>query len=297
MFGFRGLHTALLTPFKDGVVDEQAFGEFVEWQIASGVHGLVPCGTTGESATLSHDEHNRVIDLTVEVAKGRSLVIAGTGSNSTEEAIMTTRVARKSKADAALIVAPYYNKPTQEGMYQHFKAIHDAVDIPIIVYNVPGRTVVNISDDTIVRLAALPNIVGIKDATGDLARVHSLRRKLAEKNLEKDFFLLSGEDMTAVAFNAIGGVGCISVASNIAPRQCAAVQNACLAGDFKQALALQDQLVALHDVMFIETSPAPVKYAASLLGKCRADLRLPLVEVSDLSKKHIEQVLKNLSLI
>lgn len=288
----QGLYTALITPFKNGKVDETAFQAFVEWQIAEGVHGLVPCGTTGESPTLTHEEHNRVIDLTIEVAKGRAAVMAGTGSNSTEEAIMTTKHAKKSGADSVLIVAPYYNKPTQEGLYQHFKAIHDAVEIPIIVYNVPGRSTVNISDDTLARLSALPNIVGVKDATGDLARVHTLRAKQ-----KKPLAILSGEDMTAVAFNAIGGVGCISVASNIMPKACAAVQNACLAGDFKLALALQDKLVTLHDVMFCETSPGPVKYAASLIGKCSAELRLPLVSISDANKKSVEQVLSNLGLL
>lgn len=288
----QGLYTALITPFKNGKVDEKAFQAFVEWQIAEGVHGLVPCGTTGESPTLSHEEHNRVIDLTIEVAKGRAKVMAGTGSNSTEEAIMTTRHAKKSGADSVLVVAPYYNKPTQEGLYQHFKAIHDAVEIPIIVYNVPGRSVVNISDDTIARLSALPNIVGVKDATGDLARVHMLRAKQ-----KKPLAILSGEDMTAVAFNAIGGVGCISVSSNIMPKACAAVQNATLAGDIKGALALHDTLVPLHDVMFCETSPGPVKYAASLLGKCTDEMRLPLVSISDANKKSVEQVLSNLGLL
>ena len=308
----QGLYTALITPFHNGKVDEKTFQQFVEWQISEGVHGLVPCGTTGESPTLSHEEHNRVIDMTIEVAKGRVQVMAGTGSNSTDEAIMTTRHAKKSGADSALIVAPYYNKPTQEGLYQHFKAIHDAVEIPIIVYNVPGRSTVNISDDTLARLSALPNIVGVKDATGDLARVHSLRYKLRSSAAQaaplngpsrredappKEFAILSGEDMTAVAFNAIGGVGCISVASNIMPKACAAVQNACLAGDWKLALALQDKLVALHDVMFCETSPGPVKYAASLLGKCSAEMRLPLVSISDANKKSVEQVLSNLGLL
>src|SRR4051812_35892441 len=199
---FHGIYTALITPFKDGKVDEKAFQSFVEWQVSEGVHGLVPCGTTGESPTLSHEEHNRVVALCVEVAKGRAKVMAGTGSNSTEEAIQLTRHAKKAGADGALIVAPYYNKPTQEGIYQHYKAIQDAVDLPIIIYNIPGRSVINISDDTLARLSELPNIAGVKDATGDLARVHTLRAKM-KKKLE----LLSGEDMTAVAFNAVGGQG------------------------------------------------------------------------------------------
>lgn len=288
----KGIYTALITPFKDGKVDEKAFQSFVEWQIAEGVNGLVPCGTTGESPTLSHEEHNRVIDLCVEVAKGRVPVMAGTGSNSTDEAIMTTRHAKKAGADSALVVAPYYNKPTQEGLYQHFKAITEAVDLPIIVYNVPGRSVVNISDDTIARLAELPGIVGLKDATGDLARVPTLRSKL-----KTPLALLSGEDITAVAFNVSGGQGCISVSSNIAPRMCAQVQEACLAGDFVKANMLNDKLVALHNIMFCETSPAPVKYAASLMGKCQPDLRLPLVGLQESNKKQIHEVLKSLHLI
>lgn len=290
---FKGIYTALITPFKDGKVDEKSFQSFVEWQIAEGVNGLVPCGTTGESPTLSHEEHNRVIDLCVEVSRGRVPVMAGTGSNSTEEAIMTTRHAKKAGADGALVAAPYYNKPTQEGLYQHYKAINDAVDLPIIVYNVPGRSVVNISDDTIVRLAQLPNIVGLKDATGDLARVPTLRSKLNGKA----FQLLSGEDITAVAFNVSGGQGCISVSSNIAPKACAEIQAATLAGDFIKANYLNDKLVALHNVMFCETSPGPVKYAASLMGKCSAELRLPLVGLSEGNKSQVAEVLKSLSLI
>ena len=290
---FKGIYTALITPFSGGKLDEKAFQAFVEWQINEGVHGLVPCGTTGESPTLSHEEHNRVVDLCIEVARGRVPVMAGTGSNSTEEAIMMTQHAKRSGASGALIVAPYYNKPTQEGIYQHYKAIHDAVEIPIVIYNIPGRSVINITDDTLARLAELPNIVGVKDATGDLARPYTLRSLLSSPykgadqgpNLPpsrgKEFSLLSGEDMTAVAFNASGGTGCISVTSNIMPKRCAEVQNACLAGDFKKALALQDALVPLHEIMFCETSPAPVKYAASLMGKCAPDLRLPLVMPSE----------------
>jgi 4-hydroxy-tetrahydrodipicolinate synthase len=293
MANFSGVYTALITPFTaGGAVDEKAFQEFVEWQIAEGVHGLVPCGTTGESPTLSHTEHNRVIDLCVEVARGRVPVMAGTGSNSTEEAIMTTQHAKQAGADAALIVAPYYNKPTQEGLFQHFKAIHDAVDIPIVLYNVPGRTVVNISDDTIARLAELPRIVGLKDATGDLARPYSLRQKL-----KSPLQLLSGEDATAVAFNVAGGQGCISVASNIVPRACAAVQEACLAGDYVRAAKLQDPLIELMGVLFCETSPAPVKYAASLIGKSLPNLRLPLVEASEGAKTQVRAALSNLGLL
>ncbi len=290
---YKGIYTALITPFTaSGAVDEKAFQEFVEWQIGEGVHGLVPCGTTGESPTLTHEEHNRVIKLCVEAAAGRVPVMAGTGSNSTEEAIMTTRYAREAGADCALIVTPYYNKPTQEGLYQHFKAINDAVDIPIILYNVPGRSIVDLKDDTIARLAELPNIVGLKDATGDLARPYTLRNKL-----KSEFQLLSGEDMTAVAFNASGGQGCISVASNIMPKACAQIQEACLKKDYVSALTLQDRLVALNSILFCETSPGPVKYAASLMGKCLPNLRLPLVDVSDSAKKEIKNILSNLDLL
>ncbi len=289
---FQGVFTALVTPFAGSKVDEKAFQELVQWQIAEGIHGLVPCGTTGESPTLSHEEHNRVVALCVEAAAGRVPVMAGTGSNSTEEAITLTRHAKEAGADGALIVAPYYNKPSQPGLYAHYKAIHDAVDIPIVIYNIPGRSGINITDDTLAKLADLPRIVGLKDATGDLARPYTLRAKL-KKNLS----LLSGEDMTAVAFNASGGVGCISVSSNVAPRACAAVQNACLKGDYARALALHDPLVMLHDVMFIETNPVPVKFALSLMGKCAPDLRLPLAGLSEASKKAMTDVLKNLRLI
>jgi 4-hydroxy-tetrahydrodipicolinate synthase len=289
---FKGVYTALITPFKDGKVDEKAFQSFVEWQIAEGVHGLVPCGTTGESPTLSHDEHNRVVALCVEVAKGKVPVMAGTGSNSTDEAIMMTQYAKKAGADAALIVAPYYNKPTQEGIYQHYKAIHDAVDLPIVIYNIPGRSVINITDETLARLSEFPNIAGVKDATGDLARVYTLRAKM-----KRPLQLLSGEDMTAIAFNASGGQGCISVTSNIMPRLCAQVQEACLAGDYVKALALHEPLVALHNVMFCETSPSPVKFAASLMGKCQPDVRLPLVQLGQESQKTIADVLKKLHLL
>jgi 4-hydroxy-tetrahydrodipicolinate synthase len=289
---FKGIYTALITPFKDGKVDENAFQSFVQWQMDEGVHGLVPCGTTGESPTLSHEEHNRVVELCVEVAKGKVPVMAGTGSNSTEEAIMMTQYAQKAGADAALIVAPYYNKPSQEGLFQHFKAIHDAVDLPIVVYNIPGRSVVNITDDTLARLSELPNIAGVKDATGDLARVYTLRSKIKRK-----LALLSGEDMTAIAFNASGGQGCISVSSNIVPKRCAEIQQACLQGDFVKALELNDPLVPLHSAMFCETSPAPVKYAAHLLGKCDPDVRLPLVGLQQESKNHITEMLNKLRLL
>ncbi len=289
---FKGIYTALITPFKNGKVDERAFQSFVEWQVKEGVQGLVPCGTTGESPTLSHEEHNRVIDLCVEAAAGKVPVMAGTGSNSTEEAIMMTRHAKKAGADGALIVAPYYNKPTQEGIFQHYKAIAEATKFPIVIYNIPGRSVINITDDTLARLSALPYIVGVKDATGDLARVHTLRSKM-----QKKLQLLSGEDMTAVSFNAAGGQGCISVASNLMPRRCAQVQEACLVGDFAKALKLHETMVDLIGALFSETSPGPVKFAASLMGKCSSDLRLPLVEPRAETKKHMREVLKKMRLL
>lgn len=289
---FQGIFTALITPLSSGEVDEKAFADFVEWQIAEGVHGLVPCGTTGESPTLSHGEHMRVTELCVEVAKGRVPVMAGTGSNSTQEAIVLTRHAQEAGADAALVVSPYYNKPTQEGLYQHFKAVADCVDIPIFIYNIPGRSVVNLTDDTLARLAEIPNIAGVKDATGDLTRPVTLRHKVG-----KGFIQLSGEDMTAVGFNASGGVGCISVTANIAPKACAQVQEACLNGDYATALDLQNALVPLHNALFAETSPGPVKYAAHLMGKCTAEWRLPLVPPAAANQKNLRHILSAMELI
>jgi 4-hydroxy-tetrahydrodipicolinate synthase len=289
---FKGSITALVTPFRDGKVDEKAFQDLVAWQIAEGTHGLVPCGTTGESPTLSHDEHKRVVELCVEVAKGRVPVIAGSGSNCTEEAIDLTRHAKKAGADAALVVAPYYNKPTQEGLFRHFEAIAKAVDIPIVVYNIPGRSVVNITVDTFARLAKIPTIVGVKDATADLARPLQMRAELGP-----DFCQLSGEDATATAFLAQGGVGCISVTSNVAPRLCAQMHDAWIKGDLETCFAIRDKLAPLHDVMFVETNPVPAKYGVSLLGRCKPDVRLPMVELSDASKKKVEAVVKSLGLI
>jgi 4-hydroxy-tetrahydrodipicolinate synthase len=273
---FKGSIVALITPFKDGKVDEKAFQAFVEWQIAQGTQGLVPCGTTGESPTLSHEEHMRVVELCVNAAAGRVAVIAGTGSNSTAEAVALTRHAKEAGADAALVVTPYYNKPSQEGLYQHYKAIHDAVELPIVIYNIPGRCVVDMSVATMARLAKLPNIVGVKDATADLTR--PLRTRL---EIGPDFCQLSGEDATITAFLAQGGHGCISVTANIAPAQCAALHRAWQAGDLATVERLRDQLMPLHNAMFVETSPGPVKYAASLLGLCSEELRLPLVSVTD----------------
>ncbi|HLJ63540.1 MAG TPA: 4-hydroxy-tetrahydrodipicolinate synthase [Stellaceae bacterium] len=272
---FKGSIAALITPFRDGAVDEKGFRAFVDWQIREGTHGVVPCGTTGESPTLSHAEHKRVVELAVEVAKGRVPVIAGTGSNSTAEAIEFTRHAKGAGADAALIVTPYYNKPSQEGLYAHFQAIHDAVDLPIIIYNIPGRSVIDMSIKTMARLAELPNIVGVKDAAGDLAR--PLRTRAA---LGPAFCMLSGDDVTALAFLAQGGRGCISVTANVAPRDCARMQEAWEKGDLGGAMAINDRLAALHDALFLEPNPAPAKYAASLLGKATPEVRLPLLPAS-----------------
>lgn len=276
---FRGSIPALITPFKNGSIDEKAFQEFVDWQISEGSHGLVPVGTTGESPTLSHEEHRRVVDLCVEAAAGRVPVIAGAGSNSTEEAIGFVKHAKAAGADGALVVCPYYNKPTQEGLYAHYKALNDAADIPIIIYNIPGRSIVDMSVETMAKLYKLPNIAGVKDATADLARP-SLQRQA----MGPDFLQLSGEDATALGFMAHGGHGCISVTANIAPALCSEFQEACMGGNFTRALELQDQLMPLHHAMFVETSPGPVKYGAELLGKCGSKTRMPLVPVSETTK-------------
>ncbi len=289
---FKGSIVALITPFRGGRVDEKGFQGFVEWQIGQGTHGVVPCGTTGESPTLSHAEHHRVVELCVEVAKGRIPVIAGTGSNSTDEAIDLTRHAKAAGADAALVVAPYYNKPTQEGLFRHFEAIATAVDLPVIVYNIPGRSVVDISVETMARMAKLPNIVGVKDATADLVR--PLKTRLA---CGPDFCQLSGEDATATAFLAMGGVGCISVTANVAPQLCAEMQAAWARGDLATCFAIRDRLMPLHDAMFCETNPAPAKYAVSLLGRCLPGVRLPLVELTEGSKRKVEAALQGLGLI
>jgi 4-hydroxy-tetrahydrodipicolinate synthase len=287
-----GSYVALVTPFRDGGLDERAFADLVEWHIAEGTHGLVPCGTTGESPTLSHAEHARLIELCIEVAGGRIPVMAGTGSNSTEEAIAFIRHAEKAGASSALVVAPYYNKPTQEGLYRHYKAIHDASGLPIIIYNIPGRSVINITDETLARLAELPRIAGVKDATGDLARVSTLRRRIGNR-----LALLSGEDMTAVGFNAQGGQGCISVTANIMPRACAELQRLTREGRYAEALAVQDSLQPLHEVMFIETNPSPVKYALGLMGRIQPDVRLPLAEPTTASQALIKAALAQAGLV
>ena len=289
---FKGSITALITPFRNGNVDEHALRGIVDWQIREGTHGLVPTGTTGESPTLNFDEHKRVVEITIEAARGRVPVIAGTGSNSTAEAIELSVHAEKAGATGLLIVTPYYNKPTQEGLYQHFKAINDAVGIPIVIYNIPGRSIVDMSVATMARVFELKNVTGVKDATANLARVSQQRAAMGP-----EFNQLSGEDATALGFMAHGGNGCISVASNVAPRLCADFQNACLKGDFKAALELQDRLMPLHDVLFIETNPGPVKYAVSRLGMCSPEMRLPMVPVSEATKKAVDSVLGQLGLI
>jgi len=288
---FQGSMTALITPFRDGAVDEKAFQAFVDWQIKEGTEVVVPCGTTGESPTLSHEEHRRVVDLCIEVAKGRVPVIAGAGSNSTQEAISLAQHARKSGADAVLVVTPYYNKPTQEGLYQHFKAINDSAEIPIFIYNIPGRSVVDMSVATMARLAKLPNIVGVKDCT-ELARTPRQRAATGD-----DFIMLSGDDATALAYLAQTGTGCISVTANVAPRQCAQMHAAWRQGDVKRAQAINSRLVALHDALFIEASPAPVKFGASLLGKATADVRLPIVPASEHAQTVVRQAMTGAGLL
>jgi 4-hydroxy-tetrahydrodipicolinate synthase len=284
---FKGSFTALVTPFKDGKVDVASFERLVEWQIAEGTHGLVPVGTTGESPTLSHDEHKQVVELCIKAARKRVPVIAGAGSNSTAEAIDFTRHAKKAGADAVLHSTGYYNKPTQEGLYRHFKAISDAVDLPILLYNVPVRTIVDISVATMQRCAQLKNVVGVKDATANVARISQQRLACGTQ-----FNQLSGEDATALGFMAHGGHGCISVTSNVAPRLCAEFQTACLKGDFAAALALQDKLMPLHDALFVETNPAPVKYAAWRLGIIASpECRLPLAPLTDATIKVVDEAL------
>lgn len=289
---FRGSFTALITPFDNGAFDEEAFCKLVEFQIKSGTHGLVPVGTTGESPTLSHDEHRRVVALCIEQAGGRVPVIAGAGSNSTAEAIELAHSAKSAGANGILVVTPYYNKPGQEGLYRHFKAINDAVDIPLIIYNIPGRSVIDMSVETMARLFALPNTVGVKDATAKMSRVSQQRQAMGA-----DFCQLSGEDATALGFMAHGGHGCISVTANVAPALCAEFQNACLAGDFARALELQDRLMPLHEALFVESNPAPVKYAAERLGLCRADVRLPLSPISEASCGAVEDALRHAGLL
>ncbi len=289
---FKGSLVALITPFRAGKVDEKAFQDLVEWHVAEGTHGLVPCGTTGESPTLSHEEHRRVVELCIEASRGRIPVIAGTGSNSTDEAIELTRHARKAGANAALVVTPYYNKPTQEGLFQHFKAIVEAVDIPVVVYNIPGRSVVDISVETMARIAKLPNIVGVKESTGDVSRITKHRLLIGE-----GFCQVSGEDYLALAQMAAGADGCISVTANVAPRQLSQMHLACQRGDYAAARAIHERLAPLHEALFVETSPAPVKYAASLLGKCVPDIRLPLVEPGEATRARVKAAMVHAGLL
>lgn len=289
---FKGSITALVTPMKGGHVDEAALAGFVEWQIAEGTHGLVPVGTTGESPTLSHEEHKRVVKICVDVAAGRIPVIAGAGSNNTREAIDLAEFAEKTGADGLLVVVPYYNKPNQEGLYRHYKAINDAVSIPIIIYNIPPRSVVDMSVDTMARLYELKNIAGVKDATGRIDRI-SLQRAA----MGPDFIQLSGDDGTALAVMAHGGHGCISVTSNVAPKLCSEFQEACMTGDYRTALAYQDRLMPLHKALFIEPNPAGAKYALSLLDKMADELRLPLVGVSEPARAEIRAAMVHAGLL
>src|SRR5947207_10382563 len=289
---FRGSFTALVTPFGNGALDEKAFRGLVDWQIAEGTDGLVPVGTTGESPTLSHEEHGQAVEWCIEQAKGRVPVIAGAGSNCTAEAIELARHAEKAGANAVLVVTPYYNKPTQEGLYQHFKAINDAVGIPIIIYNIPGRSVIDMSVETMKRLYELKNIAGVKDATASMVRVSQQRAAMGE-----DFNQLSGEDATVLGYMAHGGHGCISVTSNVAPRLCSEFHVAWRKGDVTTALRLHDKLMPLHNNLFIESNPAPVKYALSLLGKIEEKLRLPMVPVSEPTRVAVRSAMVHAGLI
>ena len=290
---FKGSITALITPFTNtGEVDWKAFDNLVEWQIDQGIHGLVPCGTTGETPTISHDEHKRLVKRCVEITNKRVPVIAGTGSNSTAEALELTQEAKNDGADGALITTPYYNKPTQEGLYAHYKMLNDTVDIPILVYNIPGRSVIDISNDTIAKLAELPNIVGIKDATADLERPLDLRNKVGE-----DFAQLSGENSTYTAFLAQGGHGGILVTSNVAPKECANTYEAWVDGDLKTVASLRDSLGPLHIALFSESSPSPTKYAASLLGLTTDNVRLPLLPASQECRARVDSAMQYAQLL
>lgn len=284
-------YTAIITPFKNNKIDKNALEKIIEMQYNGGVDGIVPCGTTGESPTLSHDEHNQVIEICTKISKKKLKIMAGTGSNSTEEAVIMTKHAKKAGVDSCLIVTPYYNKPNQEGIYQHFKELNKC-NIPLILYNIPGRSVINITDETIAKIAKLENVIGIKDATGDLARIASLRLLI-----KKDFLYLSGEDSTAVGFNAMGGNGIISVTANIAPKMISDLQKATISGNYKIALQIQDSLTNLHMAMFCETNPIPVKYAVSLLKICSHEIRLPLCQPSESSQIRIKNELKKLKII
>jgi len=289
---FHGSMPALVTPFKNGEIDEQAFRALIDWQISSGSHGLVPVGTTGESPTLSHDEQGRLIDICIDEARGRVPVIAGAGSNNTADAVALAARAEQAGADAVLVVTPYYNKPTQEGLYQHFKTINDAIGIPIIIYNIPPRSVVDMSVDTMKRLSELSNVVGVKDATGDVGRVSRQRNAMGA-----DFIQLSGEDMTALAAMAAGGCGCISVTANVAPELCAELMEATFKGDWAHALKIQDRLTPLHAAIFVEPGVSGAKYALNLLGHVQNEMRLPLLPVSEPTETTIRRALVHAGLL
>jgi len=289
---FKGSNVALITPFKNNKLDEDAYISLIHFHLKNGTSGLVPAGTTGESPTLNHDEHQRVIELCVKESNNKIPVIAGTGSNSTSEAISLTKFAEKAGADAALVVTPYYNKPTQEGLYQHYKAINDNCGIPIIIYNIPPRSVVDMSIDTMARLFELKNIAGVKDATADLNRVDQQFKKMGP-----EFIQLSGEDGTALEFNMRGGVGCISVTANVAAKLCSEFQEACLSKNNNKAKEINQKLMPLHKSLFIESNPSPVKYAASLLKLSSEDVRLPLVKVTDKTKIIVKEAMHTAGLV
>lgn len=289
---FRGSLVALVTPFKNGAVDEDAFRKLVDFQIENGTHGLVPAGTTGESPTLSHDEHKRVVEICIDEARGRVPVIAGAGSNSTAEAMDFTRHAKEAGADAVLHVTPYYNKPTQEGLYQHFKAVHDCAEIPVVIYNIPGRSVVDMTVETMARLAELPRVVGVKDATADLVRPIQTRMAMGS-----DFTQLSGEDASIVPYLAHGGHGCISVTANVAPKPLSEMHEAWQRRDLDTVFTINERLQPLHAALFCETSPGPVKYATALLGLCDGTTRLPIVEITETSKRRVEDAMRHAGLL
>jgi 4-hydroxy-tetrahydrodipicolinate synthase len=289
---FRGSIPALITPFRNGLVDEPALVDLVHWHVAEGSHAVVAVGTTGESPTLTHDEHEYCIEVVVKTAAGRIPVIAGAGSNNTDESIRFLEFARRVGADAALVVTPYYNKPSQRGLYHHYRTLHDTVDLPIIIYNIPGRSVIDMTPATMGELARLPRIIGVKDATGDVSRVSDTRITCGT-----DFVQLSGEDASALGFNAHGGVGCISVVANVAPRLSAEFQAAMLAGDYRKALAYQDRLMPLHRACFAEPNPVPIKYALSLLGKCTDEVRSPLVTPEEATKERVRAAMRHAGLL
>ena len=289
---FNGVFTALITPFKDNQIDEQSFRSFIDFQINEGIHGVVPVGTTGESPTLSHDEHKNAVEICIDQVSKRVPVIAGTGSNNTEEAIDLTIHAQEAGADAALVVTPYYNKPTQDGMYAHYEAISKASTIPIIIYNIPGRSVIDMTNETMLKLFKLENIVGVKDATSNIPRVYDAKTKIGS-----NFNLLTGDDATTLAFMLYGGHGAISVTSNIAPKLCSSFMNNCMQNNYEEASRINDILMPLHSALFIESSPGPVKYAASKLNLCEDEVRLPLINISEETKAIVDKALKHASLL